>query len=1335
MIDPTTIQRVKDANDIVDTIQERLTLRKTGSNYIGICPFHDDKTPSLTVNKAKQLCKCFACGWSGDVINFVQQFENITFPEAVKMLGQKVGIEIEDQEMTPEEIRKSKERESLQIAIEAATSFYEKNIILVKGELSRRGYQLTDKVIKDFRIGYAQPGNKLLEKLQSAGFSTEILQKIDVIKQGDRGHYDTFRDRIQFPFMDLNGHVTGFSGRIVTPCEKVGKYLNTGDTPLFQKGHSLFGLYQAKAEIGRKENVYLVEGQFDVTSFHREGIRNTIAGSGTALTSDQVRLISRFTRVVTLIYDADKAGMTASIRNCEALLQAGLTVRCISLPAGKDPDNMANEMHDKLDAWLVDHTLDFIAYFFSLLIDPKDPEKMTEAFKIIEKMISMIPDNIRRSEYIKRLCSLFKLEDQTQHIASEIKDLRSENPEFRKPGKMLPGIYGIEELKENLKSGFDEYDPVFATSDFDLFLSSYQDNLYIYIHKKAELSSIQNLRSIVSTLFVHEKEIGQLVNTKESEFMASLVDMFKAGLTDIRILRDITSDDDNKDQDSEEEQPFLNYYFDYYSQLSSSDEINKPLFVDRCATLLSYASDSERLVNISNFAKLLSMPKASFESLVKPLLERRKSKLRIESQRDDKALEMIDGTDLPEYVTQNKDYQKMYNEYGYFPYLNKQCEPVAYVFKTTNGHVLVGDFYMEPLLHIYHPRDPEQNRRIFKIYRRFFPKPFFMEFKSSALQMRSTFEAVIINEEAMNFDNGTNEFWVKIKSCMSRHYTIVTEQKIYGQQPEDFFAFSNAIFHKVDGRFQIELTTDLGVTTHNEKNYYHPSSSIINRNINADDDPYENIRQLKFESLRISGSEELIPVRSGDENESWRRKRFAQWASLMDRVYIINDNGKWSILYAIMCAFRSDIHSIDRFFTALFFMGPTSSGKTQLGISIRSLYISPKQPALNLNTATDAAMASLMGNFRDVPVVLEEYNNKDISDNKFQALKAITYDGDSKQKRKGTSGRDIEMDKIFAPVIITGQETPQRDDNALMNRIIVCEVPKKGLFSEEAKAIFQELKQMQDEGLSDILFEVLQLRPIIRQYFKPIWRSLSKELSDAVLIGSNASGDMVRIINTVSMFLTLCKILEEHAPQLKLPFTYDEFFLLAKEKVVSQVEMITHTDKLATFFKGMDVMIDTSIVKRGRDFDIEMPTQVTFKMPGGEKEVKNYGAQKQILFIRISNVFTCYAHNYNSENVTQSTLEQNLRSHPAYLGVVDAHRFKWLESTEVPANTEKQLDGEEVTIHDMSMRKVMQPKSTVTSCMAIDYEIFRRFYEDIDFDREQKEQKTTADPYQVEVPF
>lgn len=786
-------------------------------------------------------------------------------------------------------------------------------------------------------------------------------------------------------------------------------------------------------------------------------------------------------------------------------------------------------------------------------------------------------------------------------------------------------------------------------------------------------------------------------------------------------------EDEEIEEENEEEEyiqsfNFAKYYVRAHMFFFTKFKGEHSPFVERCAELISYADDSVRIVNYSYFYSALGLTKTALTEILKPYLAKRKSRMAINAQRsDDDFDEEYNPEELPSYVSDNPEYMEMFRQCGYYPKINKDHEPVCYIFKNEkSGHTLVGDFYLTPLLHIYSD-DKEANKRVLKITRRYYKNPLYIEISSKALLKKATIEEELIMLEAVNFTNGEEKHWTKIREYMSRHFVTCTEITTYGNQQEDglsrrednmFFAFANGIFHTIDGVPRFDPVNELGVVTHNKKNYYLPAFSTIYAGSGRQSDKYELISQLVYKE---------IPAE--------KRCTFERWASLMDDVYKINDNGKWAVLFAIMCAFRSNIHCIDRLFTAPFFMGPMSSGKTQIAISIRSLFISPKIPIFNLNIGTDAAMSTLMSTFRDVPVVLDEYNNKDISDQKFQALKGIVYDGDGRQKRKGVSGKEIENDKVFAPVIICGQETPQRDDNALMSRIIVCEVPKPKNRTPEEVELFNTLKEIEDPakiGLSNVLFDILKLRPLFMEHFRVLKQKAYDELKSAL---PNA-GEIDRLMKTASLFLATCNLIENYT-DMKLPFSYKDFFKIACNKIKFQVELISKTDKLATFFKAMDVMVDTKAIREGRDFAIDTPDKLTIKLPGGEKREVPIPAGNRVLFLRVSNIYTQFARSsYSQEESTQSTIEQNLRSNPSYIGVIHARRFTWNEVVEVPRGGFEEDTPNETGIDikiDNNMVRKVEKQGTNSSCIALNYEIFRELY-GIDFKRSVTKESSTPNP-------
>lgn len=1279
MIDKNFIEKVKSALNIVNVIETFTRLHKTGANYKVVCPFHDDHSPSMVVSPSRQTYHCFVCGASGDVISFVQHHLNLSFIEALRWCANQAGIEFPTKELTPEEEAAYKRREAQRIAIDAAAKFFQKNLGQAESFLASRGYSLSDKALTDFGVGYAPMGNLALAELSKAGYSQDLLQEVDVLGNSEGRLYDRFRDRLMFPFYDMQGHIVGFSGRIVTPKDGTGKYVNTGETPLFTKGKHIFGLYQARKSIGKTGFAYLVEGQFDVMSLHKVGVENVIGGSGTAFTGDQVKLLLRFTDDIIMIYDADPAGVKASLKNCELLLKAGAKVRCIRLEKGMDPDEFA-KAHGSLTSKKLKELTEPFPKAFKRMILPrgcKDETVVTDCLNSICSLVACVQDSVLRLEYIKSIAEDFR--SKIGIIDNKVRSIRANLKESIEQTNTPSGIFGIDALKENLKND----SPARITSIMQEFLDGYGEEPIVYVSGRPSSNDIQELRRICC--YFESSDIGCSLTEdgEESDYLHALADMYRAGIRiDFNSISGTIS--------------FLDNYMDTHGVFLRDFRGNRVPLISRCIELSSYADDTVITVNKANYCFYLNLTKGQFDELRKPFVLKRKSAMKVSMQADNLDDEEFDVNEPPDYVQENEEYKRMWKESGYYPRLNKKSEPVCYMFRNKNGNGMtqVADFFMTPLLHIFSD-DFEQNKRVLRINRRYYETPIYIEIPSKAMLKMSSIEEVLINYEAVNF-NGEEWQWKAIKTYMSRHFVMCSEVKTYGNQQsegmsrktdEQFFAFANGIFHNVDGQWVFDPVNELGVVTHNKNNYYLPAFSTIYAGSGKQSDKYELISQLVYKE---------VPAE--------KKVSFEKWASLMDQVYKINDNGKWALIFAIMCAFRSNIHCIDRLFTAPFFMGPMSSGKTQIAISIRSLFISPNIPIFNLNTGTDAAMSTIMGTFKDVPVVLDEYNNKDISDTKFQALKGIVYDGDGKQKRKGTSGREIENDKVFAPVIICGQETPQRDDNALMSRVIVCEVPKPRNRTPEEVRLFEELKTIEDPnkiGLSNVLLQILELRPMFMDHFRSLKQEAYNELKQDLI----NSGEMDRLMKTASLFLGTVKLIERYS-NLHLPFTYDEFFKIVQEKVQFQLSLIRSTDKLAMFFTAVNNMIDTRQIIEGREFLIEQPKKVTGKDSRGDAKTFTFEAGSNIIFLRLSAVFSIFDRSgYNNENSTLSTIEQNLRSHSSYVGTVSSRRFIWEETVD------------DADLRDGSMVKLRKQKSTSTSAIIIDYDKFVESY-NIDFRRD-----------------
>ncbi len=423
MIDQATIDRILDAAQIVDVVSEFVTLRRRGVNYIGLCPFHNEKTPSFSVSPSKGLCKCFSCGKGGNVVHFIMEHEQLSYYEALKWLAKKYNIEIKERELTTEEKQAQSLRESLFVVNQFASEYFQ-NILYNDIDGQRigmtylRGRGFRDDIIKKFQLGFSTESHDALAKAAiQKGFKEDYLVKTGLCYRKDDGSLrDRFWGRVIFPVHTLSGKVVAFGGRVLSAATKnvQMKYVNSPESEIYHKSRELYGIYFAKQAIVRQDRCFLVEGYTDVISMHQSGIENVVASSGTALTSEQIRLIHRFTNNITMLYDGDGAGIKASLRGIDMLLEEGMNIKVCLLPDGDDPDSFARK-HNATDyqAYINGHEVDFIRFKTNLLMEEagKDPIKRASLISSIVKSISVIPDAIVRSVYIRECSQLLQMEE------------------------------------------------------------------------------------------------------------------------------------------------------------------------------------------------------------------------------------------------------------------------------------------------------------------------------------------------------------------------------------------------------------------------------------------------------------------------------------------------------------------------------------------------------------------------------------------------------------------------------------------------------------------------------------------------------------------------------------------------------------------------------------------------------------------------------------------------------------------------------------------------------------------------------------------------------------
>ena len=466
MIDQSTIDRIIDAANIVDVVSEYVTLRRAGASYKGLCPFHDDKTPSFYVSPAKGLCKCFSCGKGGNSVHFIMEQEQLTYYEALKFLAKKYGIEVKERELTDEQKQSQSERESMFAVNEWASNYFHQTMLnhqdgRAVGLAYFRSRGFRDDIIERFRLGFCLSQNDAMAKeAKKKGYKEEYLVKTGLCYRRDDGTLrDKYWGRVMFPWFSVSGKVTAFGGRVLDARTKgvSQKYINSPESEIFHKSNELYGIFQAKKAIVKEDRVYMVEGYTDVISMHQCGVENVVANSGTALNEAQIRLLHRFTSNITLLYDGDSAGIHAALRGTDMLLAEGMNVKILLLPDGDDPDSFARKHNaTEFRQYVEANQTDFIIFKTNLLLGDagRDPLKRAQLIKDIVKSISVIPEEIVRSTYLHE-CSELLGADEAMLIRETNKNRKAELERIQK-----------EKERERERQKLKENNPQQRESDF-----------------------------------------------------------------------------------------------------------------------------------------------------------------------------------------------------------------------------------------------------------------------------------------------------------------------------------------------------------------------------------------------------------------------------------------------------------------------------------------------------------------------------------------------------------------------------------------------------------------------------------------------------------------------------------------------------------------------------------------------------------------------------------------------------------------------------------------------------------------------------------------------------
>ena len=447
MIDRATIDRIYAAANIVDIIGDYVTLKKKGVNYQACCPFHNEKTPSFVVSPSKGVFKCFGCGKGGNAVTFVMEHESVSYPEALRMVAKRYGIEVEERAMTEEDVRRNNDRESMFALNGWASEYFSKYLtgnpegksVGLSYFSQKRGF--SEATIRKFGLGFCSArGDALTQAALAAGYKEEFLVStgLSIKRESDGRLYDRFRDRVMFPVHNISGRVVAFGGRTLRTDKSVAKYQNSPESEIYSKKRELYGLYFAKKAIQQQDFAIMVEGYTDVISMHQSGVENVVASSGTSLTTEQIQLLHRFTRNITVIYDGDSAGIHASLRGIDMILKEGMNVRVVLLPPEHDPDSFARaHTADEVHAYVREHEEDFLTFKAKLMLREagSDPIKRSEVIGDMVRSIVQIPDSIQRAVFIKECSRIMDVDEGV--LVAEVARKRATQSGDRDAGELI----------------------------------------------------------------------------------------------------------------------------------------------------------------------------------------------------------------------------------------------------------------------------------------------------------------------------------------------------------------------------------------------------------------------------------------------------------------------------------------------------------------------------------------------------------------------------------------------------------------------------------------------------------------------------------------------------------------------------------------------------------------------------------------------------------------------------------------------------------------------------------------------------------------------------------
>jgi DNA primase len=1173
MIPPELVQRIKDAAHIDRIIGDYIRLKRAGVNYKGNCPFHEESTDSFVVSPAKGLFKCFGCGKGGDAVHFIQEYEHVSYPLALKTVAKIYNIDVPEKELTGEELSIYKRKEAHYLSMQKQQSAWKISLLKYDpGQNYLFSRKITAVTFEKWGLGWA-----------SNGF---------------------FAGRITYPIKNIQGNICGFTGRIIADLQP--KYLNSAESDYFRKSELLFGLYEAKSSIVKRNKCYLVEGQNDVLMMDAAGFSNTVAPGGTALTVQQIRLIKRFTTNIVLLLDADPAGIKAAIKDISPMLSEQINLRLILLPDMQDPDSFIRNT-ESLEAirFITNSEIDFIefkAQYFKNQYQ-NDPTIKGQLINEIAADISLVNDKNVRNAYIQSCSSIFSIKENEL-----VKDIR-----------LLREKMNIK-TEEGIFFAFDEAAPfirekkqVNVIADFDHVVDYHLDDSRNYIGMngapllKSEILKLRKLTRIV--IFDQCIPFAFDLQTKDETLtVKNLKRLISYGL-DVRIREEAEQEIDEETGNIDIDVSYINFTDWYINKtsdfLSPADDTFTYKAIEYIAELLAFLPESSRMTKINNVQSAFKARNVNFNvGDFKKLLSGYLKKIAKTFEPDHAVSE--NPVDNP--LNLNKDQLNDLNRYQH--YFDKNC--IYHIAKTTGHIAKISNFTILPIIH---SNTSQGHFKLFEMVNEFNLKVN-ISLDTKDLNDVKRFKCAI--EEKGNFIfKGTQFELDNIKERLYSNTTYSNEIEQLGWQSEGFWAWADGIT-TLDGIFT--KTDENGLIAFGEKNYLiKPFSKLYA----SDKTAFLNEKKFLHKTSDVT---------------------FAQWSDLYYKVF--GDNAMICICSLLTCLFSDAIFKLVHSELPLInFFGPKGTGKTQQADSLLAFF-GEKQPTNNLSKVTLYGFAQTLKSFHNAFCLIDEYKNS--LDMKFiEFLKSI-YNRQAKiQGSFAAQGTKTEHIPINQMGLMCGQDLPTLDV-ALLERCL-CLTAYKNEYTNEEMDRYKQLKDMEDKGFAHLTDDFLKYREYVIEKFAENNAIIQTDIS------LRCHDVSVRLQKNLSAILTAFCTLKD---KFLFPFNYEKVLDFGIRVITEQQKFIESSDDLRNFWSIFATLIEQDKIKEGRNYVLHDVCLVRYI---GCEEPVQYSRGMMCLFLRWDGLYPLYAEYSRRSNMValgEKTIQFYLEKTKYYQGKIKNKKFR-----------------------------------------------------------------------------